>query len=503
MHTTSEGSSGSRTSSNPSDLLERNRSSKHASSDTSSVNSGDSSSPRLRRSKLKLIKNLKPDIIKRPSSFIVSENNPSTGTVAGITAKKPDCTLVGYRKMNQDQPTYELGTLSPTSPVGIIGADPASKTSLYATASMPTLLAKSHANLTQSGSMPELSARATYPSNPELMAAMHAAGYSEDLTSDLTLGRDDLRSNILMGERSVRSVPIPNGADPTLGSALSSDSSPSDSSSTNPAHIENGYYSSPSDTNSKSSSSDSSGLKSDQLTGDHEGDVIAGLDYNSLANTLSKALGEPEKHNNSTIPAAVNENDGEEDEEEDKQLILEPGKTDSLLLEYITQFDGSDSGKGDSSFSDAPLSDSTRDRLGSLISGQSLTGGSLATLNGQYLTDSAAKLDGNEYTIFELLKEEMHKSDKITKSSIIGATATDSNDRNKKLESENVTSEGKSKKDKVVSSRAPAGQVPETAITVQPRPSSIVASSSTPEFSSMIREKEQKLVSPVGDHTIK
>ena len=447
------------------------------------------------------------------------------GNVAGITQAKTDCTLVGFRKIHaaNDAPVYELGTLSPTGSLAVMEPGP-TKNALYNAASMPTLLAKGHANMVQSGSMPELNAGATYPSNPELLAALQASGPGGVRRSTFDGGEIDLASGSsqdLTGRlQPEQSVPLPNGADPVPRgvSCSSMSSSPTDSSSTNLNHIENGYVSSNSESNSKSSPSDPGGLKSDQLTGDHEGDVQAGLDYACLADTLSKALGEPEANSSAAAGLSNKDNDNDDDDKD----FAGGSKPDGLLLEYMTQFDGSDSGRGDSSFSDAPLSDSTRDQLGSLIASHSLTGGgvitgSQGTLNGVadgMPTSLEGSLSGNEYTIFELLKEEMDRKGSKKNSVDSGVVGAES----KKVEEIKDKKDAKEKKDSGVaqsntatatttsssaSETSPAGQVSERPITKQPRPSSIVSSSSTPELSSLTREKEQKLVSPVGDHTIK
>ena len=489
------------------------RSSSKHSSDTSSAHSGDS--PKLRRSKLKLIKNLKPDIIKRPSSFMVSDPSTNTGgNVAGINLKKTDCTLVGYRKTQQTTavPLYELGTLSGPPDTVSMGSGP-TKTALYNAASMPTLLAKGHVSMIQSGSMPELFTNASIrnSSPPDLVTAVRARISGSGLCG-LSLDGPAATSSVSGTCNPSKGDDVQSGADPVPRDARSSSTTPSDSSTSANVNIENGYVSSNSDSNDKSSP-ELEGLKKGQMTGDHVGDYESGVDYNLLADTLTKALGEPEAVDMNDATDVTQFEDGKP-----AQCSTNSAKPGGSILDFLSKFEASDSGKGDS-FSDAPLSDSTKDRLGSLTSGEFQIDSSLVEsilANGSSVGTSRKDSDSeslisNEYTIFELLKEEMKRQDAALAAASSSTEQPPGTVTAKHLSNRDIIDDKSSSSCPCVasSSQTVAREIPVNAsqpIISQPRPgvvNAMVSSSSTPELSALHRDKEQKLVSPVGDHTIK
>ena len=128
-------------------------------SNTSSTHSNDSASHRNQKSKLKFIKNIKPEAFKRPSVY------PSTHPDAAPT--KQDCMLVGYRKTvptTYNVPAMELGTLCPEEEEGEMEEEVEvegvvkrrQKKALAHGISMPSLADRNSLFFVHSGSMPDL-----------------------------------------------------------------------------------------------------------------------------------------------------------------------------------------------------------------------------------------------------------------------------------------------------------------------------------------------------------
>lgn len=122
-------------------------------SDASTASGESSSSITRKSSRLKFIKNVRPESLKRPSSYINVDDQ--------VAVDKPDCTLVGYRKLDRINavpiPPVELGTLN----VSVISEPPLSGYGvthpfLYSAMSLPTLVGQSHPPVNCSGSLPDL-----------------------------------------------------------------------------------------------------------------------------------------------------------------------------------------------------------------------------------------------------------------------------------------------------------------------------------------------------------
>ncbi len=259
--------------------------SKH--SDTSSQYSSDSSSPRMRKNKLKFIKNIKPEAFKRPSSFIMADSGTGSNQVRGsVAVDEKDCPLVGYRKIDTSpaQPIVELGTLSPGGNHSLLSEDSAvTKNALYNAVSMPTLLAKGHFNMTTSGSMPDLTASITSDlerSSVDLSSMIQAGTGSG---SDSAMARTDTKTETSNIDKATTVQSSRDTKDAGQSNGGSSSVSPSDSSS-NMQNVQNGYITSESDRNSPTEQTEPS---------------ASNVDYNLIADSLTKALGEPEDHKES------------------------------------------------------------------------------------------------------------------------------------------------------------------------------------------------------------
>ena len=249
-------------------------------SDTSSQYSSDSSSPRLKKNKLKFIKNIKPEAFKRPSAFMTADGSEPRNAGGSVAVDPLDCSLVGYRKLDNTPsiPVVELGTLSPGGTHNILLQDAATKNALYNAVSMPTLLAKGHFNMTGSGSMPDLSTeslldKSSIDLSHMIQAGLTGGGSDSALTKEkevpgttTQLERTNINDNLVTDDKDSGSSSI----------------SPSDSSS-NLQNVQNGYITSESDKNSPT-----------EPTADS-----THVDYNLIADSLSKALGESEDKNSS------------------------------------------------------------------------------------------------------------------------------------------------------------------------------------------------------------
>ena len=127
--------------------------------------SSESASPQLRHNKQK---NRKSELVKRQSMFAPTEVRAN---VAGI--EKPDCTLIGYRKLNSNSlavtsvPVVELGTLQsdetepPKDDVNL-------HSTLHNAVSVPFLHGRSQLNMSVSGSMPDLTDKTSSSFAPKL-----------------------------------------------------------------------------------------------------------------------------------------------------------------------------------------------------------------------------------------------------------------------------------------------------------------------------------------------
>ena len=171
-------------------MLRRDRTNSR-SSDASSLSDSSTSSPKFKRSsKLKFIKNIKPETFKRPSSTFTKEQDVK-GAVAG--AREPDkCQLVGYRKRDSNTfaPIMELGTLSPAQPERTVSVlkdkdkdniSLASSSSLHNAASLPTLVGEGGLSLVSSGSMPELNRTNSFRRSKELKPKLSGGNLEHQL----------------------------------------------------------------------------------------------------------------------------------------------------------------------------------------------------------------------------------------------------------------------------------------------------------------------------------
>ena len=142
--------------------------------------SSDSASPQLRHNKLK---NRKSELIKRQSMFPPTEVRAN---VAGM--EEPDCTLIGYRKLNSNSlsvttvPIVELGTLQ--SEESEARDSFRGHTPLSGAVSVPVLYGKSLLSIPVSGSMPDLSDK-TSSSLPRKLSApsVNSAGSEPTLSA--------------------------------------------------------------------------------------------------------------------------------------------------------------------------------------------------------------------------------------------------------------------------------------------------------------------------------
>ena len=142
--------------------------------------SSDSASPQLRHHKLKIRKS---ELIKRQSMFPPTEVRAN---VAGM--EEPDCTLIGYRKLNSNSlsvtsvPIVELGTLQ--SEESEARDSFRGHTPLSGAVSVPVLYGKSLLSIPVSGSMPDLSDK-TSSSLPRKLSApsVNSAGSEPTLSA--------------------------------------------------------------------------------------------------------------------------------------------------------------------------------------------------------------------------------------------------------------------------------------------------------------------------------
>lgn len=256
-------------------------------SDTSSQYSSDSSSPRMRKHKLKFIKNIKPEAFKRPSSFMMTDGAEPRNAHGSVAVDPLDCSLVGYRKLDNipSIPVVELGTLSPGGTHTILGQDAATKNALYNAVSMPTLLAKGHFSMTSSGSMPDLTTESLLDKSSIDLTHMIQAGLTGG-GSDSALAKEDPNTSIAgLNQSKINDNNSNAPKDHNNKDSGSSSISPSDSSS-NLQNVQNGYITSESDKNSPS-----------EPTADSA--TTGNVDYKAIADSLTKALGEPEDQTSS------------------------------------------------------------------------------------------------------------------------------------------------------------------------------------------------------------
>ena len=249
-------------------------------SDTSSQYSSDSSSPRLKKNKLKFIKNIKPEAFKRPSAFMMADGSEPRNAGGSVAVDPLDCSLVGYRKLDDTPsiPVVELGTLSPGGTHNILLQDAATKNALYNAVSMPTLLAKGHFNMTGSGSMPDLTTESLLDKSSIDLSHMIQAGLTGGGSDSALTKEKEVPGATTQLERTKINDNLVNDHKDSGSSSIS----PSDSSS-NLQNVQNGYITSESDKNSPT-----------EPTADS-----THVDYNLIADSLSKALGESEDKNSS------------------------------------------------------------------------------------------------------------------------------------------------------------------------------------------------------------
>lgn len=119
-------------------------------SNMSSASTESSSSITRKPNRLKIIRNVRPESLRRPSSYINVDNQVAVDDV--------DCTLVGYRKVDPLNPVLtppvQLGTLSAADSVPPLLSG--YETRLFSAASLPTLAECCHHAVNRSGSLPDL-----------------------------------------------------------------------------------------------------------------------------------------------------------------------------------------------------------------------------------------------------------------------------------------------------------------------------------------------------------
>ena len=228
--------------------------------------SSESASPQLRRNRQK---NRKSELIKRQSMFAPTEVRAN---VAGI--EEPDCTLIGYRKLNSNSlsvtttptPMVELGTLQ-SDETDAIG-DVELRATLHNAISVPILHGRSQLNIPMSGSMPDLSDKTaslsqklsgssvpTTGSEPSLSNSSSDATTSSLGFKRLTLGES--KSSNEMGSGCIPEVMKSGDLMESIMLEVSKNGDLSSSTSTSNNAIENGYLSSRSSDFDKSPLGDS------------------------------------------------------------------------------------------------------------------------------------------------------------------------------------------------------------------------------------------------------
>ena len=264
---------------------------------------------------------------------MVNEVGPNA-VGATVAIDRTECTLVGYRKMTSSTsaPTVQLGTLTVAEHLAmsqlteeqreemVAAAADNSSGSLTVALSMPSLpSSESQRPLVTSGSLPELRSPIPPPAvynppsqHPEEEEAA-AEGEEED-TSEAGPVRPELLNGLTISEA--------NGS-------CSSSEGPSEANV-----LENGYASGTSD-NSPSS-------HVPQLTTEP---AAEGIDYDALADTLTRALGEPEE-------------EAKKGEEGNEDSVAAEGEQTSGNGKDASESLASESGVGDSS-SAAPDSEAT------------------------------------------------------------------------------------------------------------------------------------------------
>ena len=228
--------------------------------------SSESASPQLRRGRQK---NRKSELIKRQSMFAPTEVRAN---VAGI--EEPDCTLIGYRKLNSNSlsvtttptPVVELGTLQ--SDEAEAAGDVDLHTTLHNAISVPILHGRSQLNIPMSGSMPDLSDKTASLSQKLSGSSVPTTGSEPSLsnssidatTSSLGFKRlalGESKSSNEMGSGCIPEVMKSGDLMESIMLEVSKNGDLSSSTSTSNNAIENGYLSSRSSDFDKSPLGDS------------------------------------------------------------------------------------------------------------------------------------------------------------------------------------------------------------------------------------------------------
>ena len=362
-------------------LVERSASLRSSTGSTSS----DPTSPRSRRRR-KFIKNIRPEAFKRPSYSMQGE-----GQIGKLMDQK-DCSLVGYRKINHDSlpvigtgnqsvlTNIELGTLSPASQGRSVSA--------FGTAvSLPTLQTGAEARISLSASLPDLciekddmmaqeikkiaSGQHTGSSTSDLEFKNDSVFHEDPSVSTIQIS-EDVADNLTSSDTKVKKVVNPENCD--------RDSSTSDDGN----NVQNGYFSSGNEQElTDSSPSAQNGTK----------DIHC--DY--LAETLTKALGEPEETDH--ISNTLNVETVTEIKNSNKESNVQNSNKESDVLTK-TETNSNYPKKDDNESSQASESQSAQNMQETSV--KSAANGNVNTVESAYMSQ--------ECTVLELLKEEYERS---------------------------------------------------------------------------------------------
>ncbi|XP_074641981.1 protein FAM135A-like [Tubulanus polymorphus] len=416
-------------------------------SESVSTQSSDTSEKNKSRSKLKFIKNRKPETLKRPSQACAASE---------IAADTNKTTLVGYRKLSEDHyvPGVELGTLSTD-----VDLEQQNKQMIYAV-SMPSLIAR--ANLkrrTHTGSMPDLSQ--TLVDSDASVCKNNASRSVCDSDSELSSLSGSIRS------RNVRPF--------TYHEDCDRERSDSRVTFNEDDVIINGVEMDPQgplvSTPMKVASESRNSI---DKAGAHD---LTKSEFDILVNCISDALGEKEE-------GVVLEN---------KQLVDDTDKT------IVSSSDSGISGARTGSSSDELPSESGATKASSIITEddtESVSGSVSESVSG----GGAMTEEEHEYTVLELLREEYIKTKQQNLSPIhrnsCGASVEDAVVVRYRKNTNNTSSPTPSAGQTSIGGRRnSAGELS--------RPSSMVSSISSPELSAMAQyDQRNRLVNIIGDRTL-
>jgi hypothetical protein len=400
------------------------------------------------KAKLKFIKNIKPETLKRPSHNFQNE-------VAGSHTKH-DATLVGYKKISLDNPNLEpvvaLGTLSPNG----ANLEEQKQRLMMNAMSMPTLFSGPHSKL-NTGSMPDLSFERG-GSSPGSARLRVETGSMCESDSDISSRSGSIRGpaqGLTLPETHGDGNDLPksdsrvtfNEADVIInGIEMDPEEGPSESTPIKKLSEQDRVDTSHSVTDTGNVASSDSGEGTEKS------------DYDVLADSISTALGEKEEGTDSKKSGSEIRKSSDA-----SRTSTEKGSSESRK----------DSGIGECSGATGSTCSKVHKPLKQHSSDASAT--------------SSFGDDESEYTILELLKQEYKHSQKNKKdspahrNSLPGASSVDD------------------LKDSVLSSSSESKLSGSSS-----RPSSMVVSASSPELSTMAQyDGQQRLVSVVADKTIR